>query len=284
MPSAHHNYTFLQKLKMVLALIILGSSNSISIAQTSVSDSFLNIATNSKIDTVQIDAYREAAIEILETNPEKGINLAMISLQKARAINDLNRNARAAKTLGVGYDINGNLDSCLFYLQDAYKTFGILKKKDWQSHVLSDIAIAYFYRGNYELALRNNLAASNIRREIGDKSFISKSLNNIGALYRARKDYKNAIISYQESLRLKTDLKDEQGRLNTMMNIGALYQSDGKYDSALLYGKQAVVMAESLQSQEDISGAKANIGAALLNLERTDEALMFLKEAERINR
>jgi two-component sensor histidine kinase len=269
--------------RVLLAGLALLHFSSIGFTQKSVADSFMNIATTSAVDSVQIDAYREAAIELVETDTDKSIQMALLSLNKAVGKNDLNRKARAAKTLGVAYDIKGNLDSCLFYLNDAFNIFGILQKKDWQSHVLSDIAIAYFYRGNYELALRNNLTALNLRRKLGDKSFISKSLNNIGALYRARKDYKNAISSYQESLQIKRELKDEQGRLNTMMNIGALYQNDGKYDSALLYGKQAVVMAESLHSTEDIAGAKANIGAALLNLGRTDEALMFLKEADRLN-
>ena len=252
-------------------------------AQNTVADSFIRIANLSKVDTVQIDAYRDACIELVETDQDKCINLYLLCLQKSKTIKDKQRAGLALKGLGVAYDIKGNLDSCLFYLNDAYRIFIESGKKDWQSHVLNDIAIAWYYRGSYELALRNNITALKMRREIGDKVFISRSLNNLGLVYRARKDYKNAIASYQESLEIKKSLKDEQGRLNTTLNIGALYQNESKYDSSLLYAKQALVIATSLKSTEDIAGAKANIGAALMGLQYADEALIYLKDAEKIS-
>jgi two-component system, sensor histidine kinase PdtaS len=278
--SSYYYFSFKKIWKLILFYLLTTATG---YSQSPVADSFLHIANTSLIDTARIDAYRNAAIELIETNPDKAINYCLISYQKATEKKDRYREALAIKVKGVAYDIKGNLDSCLICLNEANIIFKELEKKDWQSHALSDIAIAYFYRGNYELALRNNLAALTMRREIGDKSFISKSLNNIGIVYRARKDYKNSISSYQQSLAIKKELKDEQGILNTVINIGALYQNDGKYDSALLYSKEALLMAEKLKSIEDISAAKGNIGAALHNLNRSDEALVYLKDSERIN-
>lgn len=269
---------FMRSVSIMTGLLFCGLAAA---TQTPVADSFLLIASRSAVDTVQIDAYREAAVELSEADPAKAVSLAGISMEKARKRKDLFREAQACKTIGVAYDINGNMDSCLYFLHAAYRIFTELKNEEWQSHVQSDIGIAYYYRGNYELALRNQLAALKIRRQTGNKVYISRTLNNIGLVYRARKDYANAIKSYQESLVIKKELQDRQGILNTMMNIGALYQNEFKYDSALVYGKLALQRAEELHAVSDIAAAQGNIGGCLVNLKRPDEALLYLEAAEK---
>ncbi len=60
-----------------------------------------------------------------------------------------------------------------------------VNKPEGASHILSDIAIAYYFRGNYELALRNHFAALELRQKSGNKRFIAISYNNIGLVITA---------------------------------------------------------------------------------------------------
>ncbi len=139
--------------------------------------------------------------------------------------------------------------------------------------------MAWFYRGNYELAIRNHLAAFELRKKAGNKKFISISLNNLGLAYKARKDYPAAINYYRQSLALKEEAGDNQGILNTTMNIGSLYQSTLVYDSALYFAQKGLQIANKLNAKKDIASCLANMGDALLNLNRIAEAEKLLKQA-----
>jgi tetratricopeptide (TPR) repeat protein len=184
--------------------------------------------------------------------------------------------------MGVAYDYKVSLDSCQYFLGkslEIYESQGLPLK---QSHVITDMGLAWFLRGNYELAIRNHLAALELRKQAGIKKFISQSMNNLGLAYRARKDYPAAINYYRQSLVLKEEAGDNKGILNTYINIGSLYQSRLIYDSAFYFAEKGLQIATKINALKDIAGCKGNMGDALLNMGRIPEAKKFLKEAEAI--
>jgi len=192
-----------------------------SAAQNGEIDSLKKVIAMSKADTVLFEANRQITEHLWETNPDSALYHAKEAYRHALKTNDKTRIAMGNQTIGVSYDYLDKLDSCLTYLNKGLSIYRSINKIDGASHILSDIAIAYYFRGNYELAIRNHLEALELRQQIGNKRFIAISYNNIGLVYRARKDYVNAALYYQKSLAIKKENNDEQGILNSLINIGS---------------------------------------------------------------
>jgi len=265
------------KLFFLFLIIILPG---VIFSQKSKEDSLKKIANSENNDTGIIDANKLLSVMIQEDKPDDAIIYGLVALSKSKIISDKFRIGQAYMAIGVAYDYKGNLDSCLYYLNEASSQFKKINRADFLANSISNKALAYYYRGNYQLALQNNLQALELRKQVGDVKNIAKSYLNIGLVYRSRKDYANAIKFYKQSYNIKKTINDEQGMLNSLINIGAAYQSDARFDSAYKYGVEALQLAAILNKQEDILASKANIAAALINLKRPDAALPYLRDVE----
>ncbi len=230
-------------------------------------------------DTLSYNIAHDYINEHSENETEECLTIALHLYQKASE-NKLDKaKALMAKDAGVLYDYKGNLDSTLYYLHISRTIFQQQKNSLEESHVVNNIAVAYYLRGIYELSVRNHIVALNLRQAAGSQKHIAQSLNNLGLLYRAKKDYPSAVDNYNKSLAIKGALNDSAGQLNTLMNIGACYQSWEKYDSALLYAKKGEELARKLNKIDDIIGCRANKAAAYVNLNMNTESL---QEAETV--
>ncbi|MEO7309358.1 MAG: histidine kinase dimerization/phosphoacceptor domain -containing protein [Chitinophagaceae bacterium] len=264
-----------------LLLHLLGAFFLPSYSQNHTIDSLKTIAQKNTADTAVIDANKQLSILLQEDDTKESIRYGFIALEKAKQLNDKFRIAHSYKTIGIAYDIKGNLDSCLLNLNEALAIFKTIDRKDYQSHTLTDKALAYYYRGNYELALRNHLAALDLRKDAGNEKYVAQSYNNIGLVYRSKKDYANAVKFYKQSYAIKAAIIDEPGMLNTLINIGAAYQSNGQFDSAYSYGLKGLQLATKINAADDIITCKENVAAALINLQRPNEGIVFLQEADK---
>lgn len=251
-------------------------------AQAGKTDSLLKVAETTRIDTIRIDTWQELGMIYMESDPALGIRYGQRILELSRKINDSLRIALGYQLLGVSYDYKNDLDSCLFYLNKADTIHIHINRPDQRGHISSDIALAYYLRGNYELSLRHHLRALELRRAAGNKNHISRSLNNIGLLYKQRKDYETAVKYYRESIMLKEEMNDERGLVNTYMNLGSMYQSLKQHDSSYAYAKKCHDLALKLGLEEDVAGAKSNMAESLITMNRLPEAEKLHQEAKTI--
>lgn len=250
------------------------------IAQNAETDSLLNLLNTINEDTVKADLAWKLCIAFQEDSPDKAIEYADISYAAAIRANDKLRVGKALDQKGVSYDYKNILDSCVIFLKEAEYIFTSIKATDKESNAISDIGMAYYHRGNYELALRNYLKGLELGQQVGDLMPISRSYNNIGLVYRSRKDYPNAIKYYRASLVIKTELNDQKGILNTLMNIGSSYEHTENYDSAYYYASKALVIAEKLDIKKDILNSKANMASALVAMKQIEQAKKLLIEVQ----
>jgi two-component sensor histidine kinase len=233
-----------------------------------------------KIDTAAINASLQLSNTYQDDQPDKGAKYAHDALLMAEKINDSNLIARALLILGICYDNIGNLDSCLYFFNRSGDIYQSLNNDEKLSNVLSSKANAYYVRGNFELALRNQLAALELRKKTGNKIAVAKSLNNIGIIYRSKKDYANAISYYRQSLAIKEELHDEQGMVNTFINISSVYNSQDKFDSTYFYANKGMLLAKKIHADKDAYGSQVNMGAALIGQGKFAEAEPLLYEVE----
>lgn len=250
-------------------------------AQTPVIDSLLNIAETSTVDTIRIKAYLDAVSYLMDGHPDRGIQYAKTALALARKSNDRMREGDCLKHIGICYDYKGDLDSCFYYVNQSIDVFAGLGQTEEHAMAIADIAIAYYVRGNYEMALRYYFKSADLLKNVKSRH-LAKTLNNIGLLYKARKDYDNAIRYFKESVSIKEEHGDEGGLVNTYMNIGSMYQSKKQADSALLFAQKCFDLAKKLNRTDDMAGASGNKGEALFALGRFEESEMAFKEGYRL--
>ena len=230
-------------------------------------------------DSSKLNLLKNQAIALCEDEPDKSLDFAKAGIELAQKLKLPVAEGECYKAGGVAYDSKGNLDTCLLFLNKAKAIFTGQKQYKLLANTISDIGLAYYFRGVYQLSLRNQFDALKLREQEGDQSLIAKSYNNIGLIYRVRKDYSKAIEYYLLSLKLKKNLKDSAGQLNSLINISSCYQYQYRYDSALHYSQQTLALSRQINKPKDEANSLANLGVASVGLQQWSEAESFLQEA-----
>ena len=263
-----------------ILLVMLFSTLNVD-GKNAVIDSLKDALVHVTADSVESDIYFQLCIHYQDDMPDSALLFSRKAESAALRCNDPFRLGRAMQARGVSFDIANNLDSCLYYLKLADSIYTSLKRFDKKATAICDMGVAYYMRGNYELALRNYLNALSLMNTYSPRTNVSKLMNNIGLVYRSRKDYPNAIRYYQSSLVIKREDNDEKGILNTTLNIGSAFQRQEQFDSAYYYANEAKMMAEKLSIKKDMILSKVNMGAALASLGKTAEAIPLLQATEK---
>ena len=128
-------------------------------SQNTKEDSLKRIATKNTVDTTVIDANKQLGILLQEDKPDEAIQYGLVALSKSKILNDKFRVGQSNMNIGVAYDYKGSLDSCLYYLNEALTIFKTINRLDFQANAISNKALAYYYRGNFQLALQYHLEA-----------------------------------------------------------------------------------------------------------------------------
>jgi serine phosphatase RsbU (regulator of sigma subunit) len=126
---------------------------------------------------------------------EKGLELCMKALKKARDNSDLETEAEAASVLGLIYSRLCNFNKALEF---------------------------------YEKALK-------IRKELGDEDSVASSLNRIGMINRLTKEYDEALKYYTRSLEIRERKKLTGAIPWTMLGIASTYEEMDRFPEALIF-------------------------------------------------
>lgn len=265
----------MRRVKIVIILILCSLFNYSGYAQN-ITDRIPGFSGYS--DTNSYNAALNYIVDNSENKTGECLAIALYLINRAELNKFAKHKALLAKNTGVLYDYKGNLDSTIFYLNMAREIFKKLNSELEESHVVNNIAVAYYLRGIYELSVKNHLTALLLRQKAGSLKHVAQSYNNLGLLYRAKKDYNSAIEMYDKSLKIKQQLADSNGQLNTLINIGACYSSWGRFDSTLAYSAKSEQLARKLNKVDDVIGSKTNKASALVNLGRLQEGVQLTKE------
>lgn len=144
---------------------------------------------------------------------------------------------------------------------------------------LTNLASLYQVQGNNKIAVKYNLQAMKIAKEINNVKLISSLLSNIGLTYRELGDWKKAISYLKESLPLFQKSNNVSGEINTINNIGLTYMDKGKYPEALgcfFSGLKLAQKSKNIISEESVLN---NIGNVYHFLDEDEKALAYCKKA-----
>jgi len=218
---------------------------------------------NSK-DSLLLDKYKNDAKDIIFSNPDSAKSIAFKGLRLSVLNSNEIMQAFFLQLIGVSYDLENNLDSALFYLNESLLIFEENNQLSDKANVLNDMGAAYHFRGNYSLALRYYLKSANLKRTSGNQKGLGSILNNVGLIYRAQKNYEEAATYYRQSLSIKKEENDIPGIAASYMNLASLFYSLKEYDSSVYYSKLSSELFYKLNNEADKAGSDANLAKALL--------------------
>lgn len=143
---------------------------------------------------------------------------------------------------------------------------------------------AYYYRkGEFALALENQLKAVEIREGIPDSVGLASSYNNLGVIFRDQGDHARALKYYNDALNINTGLGDKTKAANNINNIGLVYADQRDFDYALKHFNFALFLNESIGDKATAATNLNNIGIVYFKKKKYSTAIDYYQKAFNIN-
>lgn len=133
--------------------------------------------------------------------------------------------------LALNHAIVNKHDSTLYHANKASKHFLIANDSIGYAGVLQKIAIVYRDKGQYKLALENDLKTMRIYTQYSDvrsKRYAISSMTNIAYDYLKMKDTLKAIDYYKNALEKYKEIDDNLGIIFGYSQLGFLYANTSK--------------------------------------------------------
>jgi tetratricopeptide (TPR) repeat protein len=255
-----------------ILLIICSLGRTVLSAQQSKTDSLLTLLSKDKEDTTKLIHLYNLSDEFETTHNftdgikygERSITFAdhLLITEKKESIKKtiLNYKAKSFHNIGIIYYEQGNYSEALKNNIAALNIRESIGDKNSTATSYNNIGNIYIYQGNYPEALKNYFACLKIKEEIGDKKNIAYSLNNIGVVYQYQGNYPEALKNHYAALKIREGIDDKNGIADSYNNIGMISEELGEVSKALKNYSLALKIREEINDQQGVAAAYINIG------------------------
>ncbi len=166
----------------------------------------------------------------------------------------------------IGASLIGNLSfnsSCNY---EKPKTKQI-EKQTFSEDTLTNKAIEYYYKGNYELAKNNFQKYLEIKTSKNDSQGIANGFNNLGLVLSAQGKYNEATENYTNALKIYENLSDSLNISKAYNNLGLVFDAQKKNDKALEYlRKDSSINSEILSREPKNTSVKTGLSITLITI------------------
>ncbi|MEM1321699.1 MAG: CHAT domain-containing tetratricopeptide repeat protein [Bacteroidota bacterium] len=182
-----------------------------------------------------------------------------------------------------------DLDSCLFYTKEAKDLFRVAQNWPQYVNTLSGLSGAYYYQGNFELALQfNKKAIQEAKRYLGEgAAAYGNTLVAQGVLQDKKGELDAAIRSFKQSLDLAEKHQITGVRyISILYNLSSVYRRKGDYTRSLQYLEQILDYSNQLENESEQERFRLRsyyeIGICYKWMQRFRSALNFFLKANAI--
>jgi len=219
--------------------------------------------------------YSQGIRAIRDSQYQKAIEFALMSLDICREIKDRECEARAYNGLGLGYFYLGQYDKVIDSYQQRLRIAREIKDRNGEGITLGNLGSTYLFLGKYDKAIEFYLQSLAIDRETKDRLGEAKSLGNLGSAYESLGKYDKAIEFHRQALAIFRESRDRRGEGISLVNLGNAYESLGKYDKAIEIYLQSLAIAQELKDRYGEGAALGNLGASYNSLKKYGKAIEF---------
>ncbi len=261
------------------------------------------------VNTEELTAKIKALEEEIGTEKAKNAEALVVAANKAlelgkknvedrvfeKAVNEFNEALSYLPKLSeAAGDVYINLAAAYAYLYqwdmalDAYtkaeKIGKELNKKPLLALAYGGTGTIYHSISKYDQAIEYYKQSLDIRREVGDRRGEGITLNNISSIYKAWGKYGQALEYYKQSLGIFRDVKDKKSEGVTLNNIGSIYDSWGKYGQATEYYEKSLAIKREVGDRRGEGITLNNIGEIYRAWGKYGQAIEYYKQDLAITR
>lgn len=241
--------------------------------------------------------------QVTENYPDSAKQL-IVQLRKENPKLSLEIQADLYKTEGAAATYTRMLDTAIIKFQKSGDTYqkiiaayiaqGDTLSKDYfetiksKSNIINNTGAIAYYQGNYELAIKYFIEASEIQESLLDcpfepirkKSFedLAMSTDNIGAIYSSLDQIEKS-LEYRQKAHQMIGYRNDRTAMRVKLNLANMFIEKSINDSADFYVKQIVTLADPVSMASEYFAASSLLGKLYLDKDELDSAAKYLTKA-----
>lgn len=181
--------------------------------------------------------------------------------------------------LALIHDIQGNIDSSLFYYDQQANYFQEIEDFESLAAVFQNKGVAYYYQGNLEKAVQEFIAAKEVFEKLNDSITVFELNANIGVMFNELSQFDKALLYFNDAEAFAEKQGDDRQKGRIYSFIGSYYETIDSVQMALTYQLKSLKFHEKIESQRDIAINYHNIGTLYENIDSLDQALNYYTKA-----
>ncbi len=263
----------------IFILFLIGLSSAL-FAQTNPTDSLLQLAENSKDDSLKVTLYDRLAKINAAADNDKALKFADKALEISKKRDDASQTAGVQKTMGIIYFYRGDIDNAFNYFNKSKDTYEAAGNISGVARTYNNMGILYKNTGQITQAQESYLKAIEAFEKTNDAEGMALAYLNIGNLYNSQGDYKNALDNFLSALKFFETSQNHLKIAEVYNNIGILYGAQNEYDKALENFEKALKIYEKLNNTDRLADSYNNIGTIYLEQNKYSQALRQLEKSK----
>lgn len=153
---------------------------------------------------------------------------------------DLVLEASAFNGLGVAFNYKGDMDSSIYYYQQALLLYEKTGDRTNQTNVATNLSIIYKNKGLYEESLEVAFAALSQLETLPPDRPLASCYSTIGSVYTSLLEFDRALEFHHHALTIRQQINYSRGIGQSFNNLGEVFLLQKRWDSAAYYFKKAI--------------------------------------------
>ena len=170
-------------------------------------------------------------------------------------------------------------DSIIKIANRGFELSRSLSDSSLMAQFLLKRGIAYYYKGDYQSAVNDELQALTIYEKIKDAQGTAEVCNDLGTLMRKMDDFDGAFAYYQKALKSAIEANDTSQIANSFNNLGVYYAQSEEYNTAIEYYKKSSFMKSELGDMFGLSFDFNNLAESYANIGEYEKSIDYLDSA-----
>ena len=202
------------------------------------------------------------------------------ALRIFESIGEENETVKTKKNIGLVYSNQGDYPEAIKMLMDAHAYFE--SKNDTTSTIanFNDIGNAFALSNNDDKALAYQFKALELLAKFPNPSLEGNVYNSIGYVYAEKEQLDSAVYYYEKSLKLKERYGNVYSQLNTRNNLCDCYSGLDKQEKALLCYEQLIPLQREVNDQQGLLRSYINLANENTKLKNYQKAIRLLDEVK----
>jgi signal transduction histidine kinase len=136
----------------------------------------------------------------------------------------------------------------------------------------------YYGTISTDSALAYGKKAMRYAEKLNDSAFLAQTISDNAVVYYFKGDYETSEKLYRKSLKIREELKDSAGIASINFKLGTNLYKKSYLDSAMVYYLKALSFYENNNSEVIVNSLQSNMATVLMSLKNYDKALEYFNK------